>query len=144
MRILLVTGDAAHERVTRVLLESVGYRVAHVEDERGLRDRLGQGQFDLILLDASCRNMDGYELCREMRVSYRTPVIFLVADRGVAGRVNALRHGADDVLSKPYEPTELLARIEAVMRRYDDEFDLLGLRAHIRRRTVHIQLAAAD
>jgi two-component system response regulator RegX3 len=122
MRILLASGDLMHARMTRFLLEDVGYTVSLVEEDMGLRTQLKQGQIDLILLDSDCPQVGGYDLCREIRSQYHTPIIFLAEECVVADRVRALKLGADDVLNKPFNPSELLARIEAVMRRYGDEF----------------------
>jgi two-component system response regulator RegX3 len=122
MRILLASGDLMHARMTRFLLEDVGYTVSLVEEDLGLRTQLKQGQIDLILLDSDCPQVGGYDLCREIRSQYHTPIIFLAEECVVADRVRALKLGADDVLNKPFNPSELLARIEAVMRRYGDEF----------------------
>jgi two-component system response regulator RegX3 len=122
MHILLASGDLMHARMTRFLLEDVGYSVGLVEEEQGLRNQLKQGQIDLILLDSECPDTGGHALCREIRAQYHTPIIFLSEECVVADRVRALKLGADDVLNKPFNPSELLARIEAVMRRYGDEF----------------------
>jgi len=122
MRILLASGDIMHARMTRFLLSDVGYEVIFVEEEQGLQGHLRQGQIDLILLDADLPDAGGYALCREIRAQYHTPIIFIAEECGVTDRVRALKMGADDVLNKPFNPSELLARIEAVMRRYGDEF----------------------
>jgi DNA-binding response OmpR family regulator len=111
-----------HARMTRFLLGDVGYEVNLVEEEQGLQHQIKQSQIDLILLDADFPDKGGYALCREIRAQYHTPIIFIAEDCGVSDRVRALKLGADDVLPKPFNPSELLARIEAVMRRYGDEF----------------------
>ncbi|MEI6779079.1 MAG: response regulator transcription factor [Chloroflexales bacterium] len=122
MHIMLASGDRMHARMTQFLLKDVGYNVTLVEDQHGLRDHLKQGQVDMILLDSDFPDLDGYVFCREIRAHYHTPIIFLAEECAVADRVRALKLGADDVLNKPFNPSELLARIEAVMRRYGDEF----------------------
>lgn len=122
MRILLASSDLMHARMTCFLLKDVGYEVNLVEDDQALHGHTRQGQIDLILLDAEFSDCGGYTVCRELRAQYHTPVIFLAEECGVSDRVRALKLGADDVLSKPFNPSELLARIEAVMRRYGDEF----------------------
>jgi len=121
MRILLASSDLMHARMTCFLLKDVGYEVELIEEEQTLHNRTRQGQIDLVLLDADFVGAGGYKICRELRAQYHTPVIFLAEECSVADRVRALKLGADDVLNKPFNPTELLARIEAVMRRYGDE-----------------------
>jgi len=111
-----------HARMTHFLLEDVGYTAIHEGDEHGMRRILKQGKTDLLLLDEECSDVGGYDLCSEIRSQYHTPIIFMAADCTVANRVRALKLGADDIATKPYNPNELLAQIEAVMRRYGDEF----------------------
>ncbi|MCX7792717.1 MAG: response regulator transcription factor [Chloroflexaceae bacterium] len=121
MHILIASGDVIHARMTRFLLEDVGYTADHQTDEHGVRRKLKHGDVDLVLMDEDCPDVGGYELCSETRSRYHTPIVFLSESCAVADRVRALKLGADDVLQKPYNPNELLARIEAVMRRYGDE-----------------------
>lgn len=121
MHILVASSDVIHARMTRFLLEDVGYTANHEPDEHSVRRLLKQCKVDLLLLDEECPDIGGYELCSEVRSQYHTPIIFLSEDCTIASKVRALKLGADDVLQKPYNPVELLARIEAVMRRYGDE-----------------------
>lgn len=121
MYILVASNDVIHARMTRFLLEDVGYTANHEADEHGVRRTLKHGKVDLLLLDEECPDLGGYDLCSEVRSQYHTPIIFLSEACTVADKVRALKLGADDVLQKPYNPTELLARIEAVMRRYGDD-----------------------
>jgi DNA-binding response OmpR family regulator len=111
-----------HARMTRFLLEDVGYTVQHEVEEHGARRTLKQSSSDLLLVDEKCPEIGGYSFCSEVRSQYHTPIIFMSEDCSVSDRVRALKLGADDVVQKPYNPNELLARIEAVMRRYGDEY----------------------
>jgi DNA-binding response OmpR family regulator len=122
MQILIASSDVMHARMTRFLLEDVGYGALHEDDEHGLRKTLKQGKTDLLLLDEYCPDAGGFALCSEIRSQYHTPIIFMAEECTVSERVRALKLGADDIVQKPYNPNELLARIEAVMRRYGDEF----------------------
>jgi two-component system response regulator RegX3 len=108
--------------MTRFLLEDVGYTVKHEVDANAARRTLKQSTSDLVLLDEECPEIGGYTFCSEIRSQYHTPIIFMAENFKVADRVRALKMGADDVIQKPYNPNELLARIEAVMRRYGDEY----------------------
>ncbi|MGB9633713.1 MAG: response regulator transcription factor [Chloroflexaceae bacterium] len=120
MHILIASSDILYSRMTRFLLEDVGYTVQHEVDDQGVRQALNGKQIDLLLLDEQCPEAGGYALCGEVRSHYHTPIVFLSEEHSVVQRVQALKLGADDVLQKPFNPTELLARIEAIMRRYGD------------------------
>ena len=122
MRILIVSSDVMQARMTKFLLVDVGYEVQLENDEAEGRRVLKHENIDLLLLDEECPPSGGYAFCSEVRSQYHTPIIFMVEDCSVADKVRALKLGADDVVAKPYNPNELLARIEAVMRRYGDDF----------------------
>jgi OmpR family response regulator RpaB len=79
--------------------------------------RLASGRFDAAILDVMLPEMDGFELCRAIRKDSRLPIIMLTARGDVMDRVVGLELGADDYLPKPFEPRELLARIQTVLRR---------------------------
>jgi two-component system alkaline phosphatase synthesis response regulator PhoP len=99
-------------------LKSEGYDVRAVEDgEQGYREAL-QGGFDVILLDARLPGRGGFEVLRDLRQNrVDTPVLMLTARGQVVDRVLGLKLGADDYVTKPFDLLELLARIEAVLRR---------------------------
>lgn len=120
MHIVIATSDLMHAKMTCFLLEDAGNAVTHATEEQTVWLQLQKGKVDLILLDEDFVTR-GAELCREIRSQYHTPVIYTVESGPVSERVRALKLGADDVVVKPYNPHELLARIEAVMRRYGDE-----------------------
>ena len=75
---------------------------------------------DLILLDIMLPGIDGYAVCRELRKDYMTPVIMLSAKTEVFDKVLGLELGADDYISKPFDNKEIIARVKAVLRRYDN------------------------
>jgi DNA-binding response OmpR family regulator len=122
MRILIASSDVIHLKMTRFLLEDVGYEVMLETHEQGVRSALKGDKVDLVILDDDLPEVGGYELCREIRSQYHTPIMFVADGTLIDDRVRALKLGADDFVGKPYNPNELLARIEAVMRRYGDEF----------------------
>lgn len=78
---------------------------------------LSKGPFDLVVLDVGLPDMDGFELCRQIRQTSNIPVLFLTARSGEVDRVVGLELGADDYLVKPFSPRELTARIKAILRR---------------------------
>ncbi len=94
-----------------------GYKVSAAENANAFRRLIETGMPDLIVLDIMMPGDDGIVLCRELRAKYSVPIIFLTAMADDTDRIIGLEMGADDYLTKPFNPRELLARIKAVMRR---------------------------
>ncbi len=119
IRILVVEDEPGLAMTIGDLLRGEGYRVEiAIDGERGLECALGEDAPDLILLDVMLPGIDGFEVCRTLRRrGMRVPVLMLTARGEIQDRVKGLRLGADDYLVKPFDPTELLARIEALLRR---------------------------
>ncbi|MFK7965354.1 MAG: response regulator transcription factor [Burkholderiaceae bacterium] len=117
-RILMIEDDVRLAEMLRTYLRQAGFTVALAEDAgRGLR-HLEQQSYDLVLLDLMLPDADGLDVCREIRQSQRMlPIIMITARGETMDRVVGLELGADDYLSKPFEPRELLARVRAVLRR---------------------------
>lgn len=117
-RILLIEDEATLSLLLKERLEREGYLVATSGDgDEGLAEAL-RGGFDLLVLDIKLPGRDGFEVCRELRRHLsNVPVLMLTARSRVKDRVNGLKIGADDYLSKPFDVGELLARIEALLRR---------------------------
>ncbi len=126
-RILVVEDDAAIRRALVDVLEFSGYVVAEAADgEAGLRMAIA-GENDLVLLDVLMPKLDGFEVLEELRRSRsRLPVIMLTARGAEEDRVRGLKGGADDYVVKPFSPDELLARVEAVLRRTPERPKKLG------------------
>ncbi len=100
------------------LLTDQGYQVESATDGQEGLDRALQEAFDIIVLDVMLPRKDGFEVCRTLRRrGVHTPILMLTARGQVADKVSGLRLGADDYLAKPFEPAELMARIEALLRR---------------------------
>jgi two-component system, OmpR family, alkaline phosphatase synthesis response regulator PhoP len=117
-RILLIEDETTLALLLRERLEKEGYSVTTCMDgARGMALAAGSG-FNLLLLDIKLPGRDGFEVCRELRRhGINTPILMLTARGDVKDRVKGLRLGADDYLPKPFEVLELLARIEALLRR---------------------------
>jgi two-component system alkaline phosphatase synthesis response regulator PhoP len=117
-RILLVEDDAGLRLTLTHRLAGEGYEVEGASDgEEGLRRATDAG-FDLVILDVMLPRMSGFDVCRELRRSaLATPILILTARTQVVDRVVGLKLGADDYLTKPFEMAELLARVEARLRR---------------------------
>ena len=115
--VLLVEDDLRLAGLTGEYLEGHGVAVVHAADgRRGLAEAL-RGRYDAVLLDLMLPGLGGLEVCRELRGRSDVPIIVLTARGEEADRVMGRELGADDYLSKPYSPRELLARIRAVTRR---------------------------
>lgn len=104
------------ELVGRYLIQH-GYRVSAVENASACRRLLERSAPDLLVLDVMMPGEDGLSLCRHLRATTQLPIIFLTAAAEDTERIIGLEMGADDYLTKPFNPRELLARIKAVLRR---------------------------
>lgn len=120
MKSILVIDDDS--KLNSLLVEYLGknnYKVTTVENPRDGLVKLKNNYFDLIILDIMLPEMDGLETCKMIRKDYETPIVMLTARGEVTDKVVGLELGADDYLSKPFEPRELLARIQSVLRRVE-------------------------
>ncbi|HZZ15305.1 MAG TPA: response regulator transcription factor [Candidatus Sulfotelmatobacter sp.] len=117
-KILLVEDEAAIRMALSDRLENEGYVVECVEDgEKGYQQAL-RNSYDILLLDVMLPRKSGFDLCRDLRgAGVNVPILMLTARDQVVDKVVGLRMGADDYLTKPFEANELVARIEALLRR---------------------------
>ncbi len=117
-RILLVEDETGLVLTLTDLLRSEGFQVESAGDGEDALELASTGNFNLIILDVMLPRKDGFEVCRALRRrSIHTPIIMLTARGQVADKVTGLKVGADDYLAKPFESSELLARVEALLRR---------------------------
>jgi two-component system alkaline phosphatase synthesis response regulator PhoP len=117
-RILLVEDEPGLSLTLSDLLTNEGYEVEAAMDGQSGLDRASNGAFDLVVLDLMLPRMNGLEVCRELRHRGKdVAILMLTAKSQLTDRVVGLKLGADDYLTKPFEPPELLARIEALLRR---------------------------
>ncbi|MBA3464523.1 MAG: response regulator transcription factor [Deltaproteobacteria bacterium] len=122
MSSVLVCDDDAHIReVARFALAKAGHAVELATDGSIAYDRVGRGGIDLIVLDILMPELDGLALCRRLRAHTRIPIVLLSSRGEEADRVLGLDLGADDYLTKPFSPRELVARVAAVLRRSSAE-----------------------
>jgi len=118
MASVLVCDDDAHIReVARFALARAGYTVEVAADGSLAYARVMQGGIDLLVLDVLMPELDGLALCRRLRAHTRVPIVFLSSRTEETDRVLGLDLGADDYLTKPFSPRELVARVAAVLRR---------------------------
>ena len=119
MHILLIDDDAELASLLSEFLRREGFTVeAEHEGNRGL-DRAAQPGIDLVVLDVMLPGIDGFEILKRLRQKSKVPVLMLTARGDDVDRIVGLELGADDYLSKPFNPRELVARIRAILRRYE-------------------------
>jgi DNA-binding response OmpR family regulator len=116
-RLLLVDDDARLAGMVSDYLVGAGFTVDHSATGRGALDAMGRTPFDAVILDIMLPDLDGFEVCRQIRMKSEIPVLMLTARGDDTDRIVGLEIGADDYLPKPFNPRELLARIRAVLRR---------------------------
>ena len=118
--ILVVEDDRNIRELLQLYLEKEGYAVTIAEDGGQGMTKFRAIKPDLVLLDVMMPVMDGWTVCKTIRSESNTPVIMLTAKGETDDKVNGLRSGADDYVTKPFEMRELIARIEAVLRRTEN------------------------
>lgn len=115
--VLIVEDDRNIQELLQMYLEKEGYAVTVAGDGGQGLAKFRSIKPDLVLLDIMMPVMDGWSVCKTIRAESKTPVIMLTAKGEVDDKVTGLKSGADDYITKPFEMKELLARIEAVLRR---------------------------
>jgi len=117
VKVLIVEDDDSIANLIKINLTAEGYKCVCAYDGKTGADYIEKGCFDLILLDIMLPEIDGYELLEYIK-PIGTPVIFLTAKGGIGDRIKGLKQGADDYIVKPFQIGELMARVEALLRRY--------------------------
>ena len=116
-KLLIIEDDIKLGELVKTYLERYEHSVVHaLRPSIGL-DEVSKNKYDLIILDIMMPEMDGFQVLKEIRKTNQIPVIMLTARAEVSDRIVGLELGADDYLPKPFEPRELLARIESILRR---------------------------
>ena len=117
-RLLLVDDDARLAAMVSDYLAAAGFTVERSLTGRTGLEALARGQFDAVILDVMLPDLDGLEVCRQIRTRSAVPVLMLTARGDETDRIVGLEIGADDYLPKPFNPRELLARLRAILRRH--------------------------
>ena len=115
--ILAVEDDERIRTAVRLALEDEGWDVEEAESGERALEVFGAGPFDVVLIDLMLPGIDGFELCRSLRRNSDVPIVMVTARTDTHDVVAGLEAGADDYLTKPFEPKELSARIRALLRR---------------------------
>jgi two-component system response regulator MtrA len=119
-RVLVVDDDLALAEMLGIVLRNEGLEVAHVADGSEAVEAFREHKPDLVLLDLMLPGKDGNEVCRQIRAESGVPIVMLTAKSDTVDVVLGLESGADDYVSKPFKPKELVARIRARLRRTED------------------------
>lgn len=118
-RILIVEDDADISMVEEVYLESAGFETRIVTEGTAVASILEREHFDLVLLDLMLPGKNGYEVCREIRDIIDIPILMVTARTESVDKIRGLGLGADDYIAKPFDPAELVARVQANLRQYE-------------------------
>src|SRR3954466_3280227 len=118
-RILLVDDEQAIQTLLAYPLRKEGYEVVSATTGQEALDRFRDGRFDLVVLDVMLPQLDGFDVCRELRARSAVPIIMLTAKAEEFDKVLGLELGADDYITKPFSMREFRSRVKAVLRRAD-------------------------
>ncbi|WP_404431404.1 response regulator transcription factor [Sutcliffiella horikoshii] len=120
--VLVVDDEADMREMLGMYLQKENYQVLHAENGEDALDMLYDHAVDLIILDVMMPVMDGFTACKKIREKYMMPILMLTAKSDEWDKVKGLKLGADDYVMKPFSPKELLARVEALLRRSNQAF----------------------
>ncbi len=118
MKILVVDDEREIADLIEVYLKNEGYEVVTSYRGGDALDKIQTEKFDLAVIDVMLPEVDGFQLCREIREHHRYPVIMLTARTADTDKITGLSLGADDYVTKPFNPLELMARVKAQIRRF--------------------------
>lgn len=118
LTILIVDDDPHIRELLRFYLQKESYKTIEAADGEKAQQLLEQYHIHLALVDIMMPNVDGYELCREIRNYYDIPVLMITAKGEMKDKETAFKAGTDDYITKPFEPKEVLFRIKALLRRF--------------------------
>ncbi|MBN9656878.1 MAG: response regulator transcription factor [Acidobacteria bacterium] len=117
-KVLVVDDDPHIRELVRIFLEPEGLDVFEASDGCEALARLETIKADMVILDIMMPNMDGWELCRRLRLAGDFPLLIITAKGETSQKVKGFQLGTDDYLVKPFEPVELVARVKALLKRY--------------------------
>src|SRR6266849_9548400 len=117
MKILIIEDEANIVQLIRLYLEQAGFTVLAASDGAAGLELHAREHPDLVILDLMLPALDGMEVCRRIRAWAATPILMLTARSGEQDRIAGLELGADDYVTKPFSPRELVLRVQAILRR---------------------------
>lgn len=142
-RILIADDDGHIREVVRFALSQAGYEVVEAADGRRAWEAFNAELFELVVLDLIMPELDGLDVCQRIREKSRVPLIFLSSRDEELDRVLGLELGADDYVTKPFSPRELVARVKAALRRYDEILALLPNKALVHENEAEVLMHGA-
>ncbi len=125
-RITIVEDDRTLEEQISGLLSRYGYQCTHIQDFSAIDRQIGEDQPDLILLDVNLPKYDGFYWCRILRERTKVPILIMSARNDTADQIRGMESGADDYVTKPFDPEVLLAKVNAMIRRSYGELKAEG------------------
>ena len=137
-KVLVVEDDINIAELLRLYLQKDGFEVSHAADGGKAVEMAKEIQPDLVLLDIMLPELDGWQVCREIRKKSQCPIIMLTAKGEVFDKVLGLELGADDYVVKPFEAKEVVARIKAVLRRFGKNGDDLVKEVHYDKLSINL------
>ena len=149
-KVLLIDDDKKHSDLLQAYFKRFGINLVCAYDSKEGFRKLSREDPDLLLLDVMLPGKYGFEICREVRKTSSIPIIMLTARGDVIDRVSGLELGADDYIGKPFEPRELVARVQATLRRVDQgagtaaTLEFQGLSIDTESRTVRVDDTLVD
>lgn len=138
-RLLLIEDDLEMQGLILTYLNQAGFSVFSTESPSKALEIIKQENIDIIILDLTLPEMDGFELCKKIRSICSIPIIISSARGDIYNKIQGFDKGADDYLAKPYEPAELIARVNAMLRRFKPKemvFENLIINLHKREVTI--------
>lgn len=118
-KILIVEDDEEIALLERDYLEISGYEVEVKTDGRGVAELVLAGDYNLLILDLMLPGISGYDICREIREKVEFPILMVTAKTETIDKIRGLGLGADDYITKPFDPAELVARVKAHLKRFE-------------------------
>ena len=118
-KILIIEDEAAIAELEKDYLELSGFEVEIANDGENGLERAMNLEYDLLILDLMLPGVDGFEICRKVREEKNTPIIMVSAKKDDIDKIRGLGLGADDYMTKPFSPSELVARVKAHLARYE-------------------------
>ncbi len=143
-KVLIIDDDRKHSELLQAYFKRFGINLVCAYDSVEGFKQLRREEPDLLLLDIMLPGKDGFEICREVRKTSNIPIIMLTARGDIIDRVSGLELGADDYIGKPFEPRELVARVQATLRRAESagstagEMHFDGMTIDVEQRTLKV------
>lgn len=122
LEILMIEDDVELAEIITGFLKQYDMNVTNYDEPYTGMSAVNAKHFDVLLLDLTLPNLDGLEVCKRVAKQNSIPIIVSSARSDVDDKVEALKSGADDYISKPYDPKELVARIQSLLRRYNKKY----------------------